>query len=182
MFGTVRGSKAKRAKLDRTHFKAASNRRYFAEMDKGLLVRPRPAPPFPPRSWRWRKPPGLSRSGQAGGDPRAERLERLDRGNDRFWDFAAIPHRLRPPQDHVLAPEPGLRATEPLPLSRPGKRALLQRADGAGQAFSDCGSISVKRTVRTTPGGMPGDEIPGGKDRSARQDGRSAPTMASRPV
>ena len=135
-FGTVE-DEAKRAELDRTHFKAASDP-YFAEMDKGLLMQPAPGAAFSAEIMEVAKPTGL--------EPEAVRQAAI-RGQNAWivWTGATTvlgfrgnnrDRVLRPAEDHVLAPEPGLRAMEPLPLSRPDKRALLQTADGRRrQAF-----------------------------------------------
>ena len=54
-------------------------------------------------------------------------------GNDRFWDRMTDEHvrRVRPAEDHLVAPEPEVQPRQPLELSRPGQRALLRAGDRA---------------------------------------------------
>src|SRR3954464_2053366 len=112
---------------------------YFVAMDKGLLAAPgaRLGPSEGDHGGSERDRP-CSRGRSPSCNPRAEHVDRLDRGQRPVLGLGrAERHRqLRPAQDHLVLSNPGrgeapsLRSGQSLPLSRSLQRALLRRADG----------------------------------------------------
>ena len=145
---------AKRAKLDRTHFRAAPEPDLLCGDGQGIADAAGAGLCLSRRDHAGCEDRG-SRAGcgAAKCDPRAEYVDRLDRRKRPFLGFrrAQYGRIVRSSQDDFLPSKPSLRALESLSLSRAHQRALLQEGCWPRRkAPSASGSTSGTRIARPT--------------------------------